>query len=198
VRLEVQLERSFYDREPEVVAVELLGKLLRRGEAAGRIVETEAYRGRDDPASHSFRGPTPRNATMFGPPGHLYVYRSYGIHWCANVTCGRGTAVLVRALAPVAGHTSMQALRLAARTHRDLCNGPGKLCQALGIDGTLDGTDVVASSSAVVVTDDGTRPPAVPTVTARIGISVAADELLRFYVPGDPNVSRPLLPRVRA
>jgi DNA-3-methyladenine glycosylase len=192
------LARSFYDRDPAVVAVELLGKVFRHRDAVGRIVETEAYRGREDPASHSFRGPTPRNQTMFGPPGHLYVYRSYGIHWCANVTCGDGNAVLIRALAPMAGQSGMWSLRPAARRDRELCSGPGKLCQSLGIDGTLDGMDLVALGSHVVLADDGTPCPATPAVTIRIGISAAVDEPLRFYVPGDPNVSRPLVPRVRA
>ncbi|MGD9797610.1 MAG: DNA-3-methyladenine glycosylase [Acidimicrobiia bacterium] len=190
--------RDFYARPAPEVAVDLLGKLLVHGARAGRIVEVEAYLGAADPASHSFRGPTPRNATMFGPPGHLYVYRSYGIHWCANATCGDGGAVLLRALAPVAGIELQRASRPGARTDRDLCNGPGKLGQALALDAGLDGADLVTGDRDVLVLDDGTPPPAVPTVTARIGISVAVHERLRFYVPGDPNVSRPLVPGVRA
>jgi DNA-3-methyladenine glycosylase len=180
-----------------VVAVELLGKVLRHEGTAGRIVETEAYRGADDPASHSFRGPTAGNRTMFGPPGHLYVYRSYGIHRCANVTCGQGRAVLIRALAPTGGEDLMRARRPAARNRRDLCNGPGKLCQALGIDGSCDGMDLGSRRSSVALKGDGTPPPTAPVVTPRIGISVAVDEPLRFYVSGDPHVSRPLVPRMR-
>jgi DNA-3-methyladenine glycosylase len=181
-----------------VVAAELLGKVLARGGRAGRIVEVEAYRGRDDPASHAYRGPTPRNATMFGPAGHLYVYRSYGIHWCANASCGGGNAVLLRALAPLDGLDGMRVARVGARRDRDLCSGPGKLCQALGIEGGLDGADLVTGERGVAILDDGTPPPAEPAVTPRIGISVATHEPLRFYVRGDGNVSRPLVPRVGA
>jgi DNA-3-methyladenine glycosylase len=180
------------------VAVDLLGKLLVHGERVGRIVEVEAYRGLSDPASHSFRGPTRRNATMFGPAGHLYVYRSYGIHWCANASCGDGNAVLVRALEPVDGIEAMRASRGDPRRDRDLCSGPGKLCQALGIHGELDGADLVTGEQGVAIVSDGTPPPPDPVRTPRIGISVAVDELLRFHVPGDPNVSRPVGSRVRA
>lgn len=125
-------------RAPESVAPDLLGLLLVCGERSGRIVEVEAYGGRDDPASHAARGPTPRAAIMFGEPGRLYVYRSYGIHWCANVVAHDGTdagAVLVRAVEPVAGIEAMWADRPAARRATDLASGPGRLCQALGIVG---------------------------------------------------------------
>lgn len=162
--------------------------MLVHGGRAGRVVEVEAYRGRDDPAAHSFRGPTPRNAVMFGPPGHLYVYFSYGVHWCANATCGDGLAVLFRALEPVAGIDDMRASRAAARRDRDLCSGPGKLTQALGITGELDGCDL--TTGPVLVVDDGTPPPAEPVVTTRVGITRAADEPWRFYLPGNPHVSR--------
>jgi DNA-3-methyladenine glycosylase len=172
--------------------------VLVHGGAAGRIVEVEAYRGTADPASHSFRGPTRRNATMFGPPGHLYVYRSYGIHWCANASCGDGNAVLLRALAPIEGLPAMYAHRVGAARDRALCSGPGKLCQARAIDGGLDGADLVSGVEGIALYDDGTPPPVEPVVTTRIGISVAVDAPLRFYVAGDPNVSRPLVPRVRA
>jgi DNA-3-methyladenine glycosylase len=141
---------------------------------AGRIVEVEAYRGRDDPAAHSFRGPTRRNATMFGPPGHLYVYFSYGVHWCGNATCGDGTGVLIRGLRPLAGIDAMWALRPRAAREVDLSNGPGKLTQAMGIDGSFDGEDLV-TSRRVGIYDDGFRSTLAPTATARIGISKAVD-----------------------
>ena len=185
--------RSELNGDPVDVAPRLLGKLLACDGRVGRIVEVEAYRGTEDPASHAFRGPSARNATMFGPPGHLYVYFTYGMHWCANVVCqpvGTAGAVLVRALAPVAGLEAMRAARPAARADRDLCSGPAKLCQALGIDGALDGVDLCGRSGAVVLLDDGTPPPIRPAQGVRVGISVAADRPWRWWVPGDPNVSR--------
>jgi DNA-3-methyladenine glycosylase len=180
--------RGFYERDPRVVAVELLHKVLVHGGRAGRIVETEAYLGEQDPAAHSFKGPTPRNATMFGPAGHLYVYFSYGVHWCANATCGGGRAVLLRALEPVDGVAEMFTARAAAKRDRDLCSGPGKLTQALGIAKGHDGVDL--TTGPIVVIDDGTPPPSDPVVTTRVGITLAAGEPWRFYVPGNPNVSR--------
>jgi DNA-3-methyladenine glycosylase len=176
------------------IAPRLLGLVLVAGERAGRIVEVEAYMGPDDPASHAFRGPTTRNATMFGPSGHLYVYFTYGMHWCANVvtgTEGEATAVLVRALAPLVGIDAMRAARPRARTDRDLCSGPAKLAQALGIDGTADGTDLCDPASSIRLVDDGGHQRVEPATSARIGISVAVDRPWRWYVPGDPNVSRP-------
>ena len=175
------------------VAPTLLNKLLVAGERSGRIVEVEAYEGGDDPASHAFRGPTRRNAVMFGPAGHLYVYFTYGMHWCANVVCGppgEARAVLVRALAPVGGLEAMRTARRAATRDRDLCNGPAKLCQALELDRWHDGADLITGDKGVTLLDDGTPPPATPAVGPRIGISRAADRPWRFWVPGDPNVSR--------
>jgi DNA-3-methyladenine glycosylase len=186
--------RAFFARDSRVVAPELLNKLLVRGGRRGRIVEVEAYAGGEDPASHGFRGPTDRTLVMFGPPGHLYVYFTYGMHFCANAVCGEegvASAVLLRALAPVAGLEEMRAARgPTARRDRDLCSGPAKLCQALGIDRALDGTDLV-DGAGVVVLDDGTPPPAVPARSRRIGISVGVEHEWRWYVAGDPNVSRP-------
>jgi DNA-3-methyladenine glycosylase len=157
-----------------------------------RIVEVEAYRGSADPASHAFRGPTRRNRTMFGPPGGLYVYFSYGMHWCANVVCelpGDAGAVLLRAGEPVLGVGSMQARRPAARRDRDLASGPARLCQALGIDGTLDGTDLRAGP--VWIRDDGVAPPATPVVTPRVGITRATEARWRWVVPDSLHASRP-------
>jgi DNA-3-methyladenine glycosylase len=177
-----------------VVAPELLNKVLVHGERAGRIVEVEAYRGAADPASHAFRGRTARNATMFGPAGHLYVYFSYGMHWCANVVTseeGEAGAVLVRALAPLRGVEAMQAARPAARRTVDVANGPAKACQALGIDGSFDGLDLVAGERDVWIAEDGIGPPDVPAAGPRVGISVATELPWRFSVPGDPHRSRP-------
>jgi DNA-3-methyladenine glycosylase len=160
-------------------------------ETIARVVEVEAYRGLDDPASHAFRGPTPRVRTMFGPPGHLYVYFTYGMHWCANVVCGPGTspgAVLLRAGAPVAGLDRMWARRPKARTERQLAAGPARLAQALGLDRGHDGVDLVGTGP-VLLRDDGVAPPADPDVSTRIGIRLATDRPWRWSVPGDPNVS---------
>lgn len=148
---------------------------------SGRIVETEAYM-RDDPASHSHRGPTARNRTMFGPAGHLYVYRSYGLHWCANVVTGAagdGQAVLVRAVTPVDGVDVVTARR-AGRTARELSNGPGKLCEALGIGGHDDGLDLTDPRSPIRIVDDGTSPPSDPITGPRVGITKATDRPWRY------------------
>ena len=192
------LPRSFYDRPSHEVAPALLHKVLVVGDRAVRIVEVEAYAGGDDPASHAYRGRTARNATMFGPPGHLYVYFTYGMHWCANAVCGpagSSSAVLVRAGAPLVGMEAMFAVRPAARRERDLCSGPAKLCQALGVDRAFDGADLahpghVGHHRSVTILDDGTPPPRRPGRSPRIGIRVAVDVPWRWFVAGDPNVSR--------
>lgn len=153
-------------------------------EVSGRIVETEAYRS-DDPASHSFNGPTPRSAIMFGPPGVLYVYLSYGIHSCANVivgTDGDGQAVLVRAVEPVDGLAIIRERR-AGRVDRELANGPGKVCAALAIDLADNGTDLVSPGTRLTIVDDGTPPPPDPIVGPRIGITKAVDTPWRFRTP---------------
>ncbi|HVW34439.1 MAG TPA: DNA-3-methyladenine glycosylase [Acidimicrobiia bacterium] len=192
--------RRFYARDPRVVAVDLLGKLLIHqdpagGPVGGRIVEVEAYLGEGtDPGSHAYRGMTKRNAVMFGPPGHLYVYFTYGMHWCSNVTCnprGHGGAVLLRALAPTDGLDAMWARRPKAKRTRDLCSGPARLAQALGLTGAHDGTDLTAGP--VRLLDDGTPPPDQPGNSVRIGLSAGKgdDSPWRWWVPGDPNVSRP-------
>ena len=191
--------RGFYGRDPREVAPELLNKVLVHGSRSGRIVEVEAYCGAEDPGSHAFRGRTVRNATMFGPPGLLYVYLSYGMHWCANAVCGDegvGVAVLLRALAPVDGVDEMRAARGAAVRDRHLCAGPGRLCQALGIGKAHDGADLVTGDRGPLVVDDGTPPPERPGNSLRIGLTAGADRPWRWFVPGDPNLSRagPALP----
>lgn len=187
------LPRSFYARDGRVVAPELLNKVLVHGSRAGRVVEVEAYAGEEDPGSHGFRGPTPRTATMFGPPGHLYVYFTYGMHWCANVVCGPdGTcsAVLIRALAPLAGLDEMRDARgRAARRDLDLCSGPAKTCQALGLDGTHDGADLSAPRGPHLV-DDGTPPPTAPGRSTRVGLTKGAEHPWRWFVAGNPYVSK--------
>ena len=184
--------------DPVEVAPYVLNKVLVHGRRAGRIVEVEAYKGELDAASHAFRGLTPRTAVMFGPPGFLYVYFTYGMHWCANVVtgpAGRASALLIRALAPLQGLDEMRQVRVAARRDRDLCSGPAKLCQAMGITGAENGTDLLArrtgaTGSAVRLVDDGTPPPKRPAQGRRIGIRVAMEEPWRFWVAGDENVSR--------
>jgi DNA-3-methyladenine glycosylase len=167
-------------------------RLLRRLDGqvlAGRIVETEAYMGADDPASHAYRGPTRRNRVMFGPPGHLYVYRSYGIHTCANVVTGDkgiGMAVLVRAVEPLEGLTAMRALR-RLQDVRLLCSGPGRVCEAFGITLADDGDDLLGN----VIRIAGSRENGEIRTTARIGITVAADRPWRFVAAGSRFASRP-------
>jgi DNA-3-methyladenine glycosylase len=188
------LPRRFYRRDPREVAPELLNKLLVRDDGrAGRIVEVEAYCGAEDPAAHTYRGKTARNATMFGEAGHMYVYFTYGMHWCANAVCGEvdeGVGVLIRALEPVAGIEAMRSLRPKARTDRDIASGPGKLAQALGITGALDGADLVEGDRGVRIVTDGTPPPVDAVTGPRIGISQAREHPWRWHVPAHPHVSR--------
>ncbi len=165
---------------PEV-APWLLNKLLVHGECVGRIVEVEAYR-EDDPASHTFGGRTERNAVMFGPPGHLYVYFTYGMHHCANVVtglAGHGAAVLLRAVEPLAGIETMRARR---QGRAQLADGPAKLCQAFAIGPEHNGVDV-CDGRGVHLLDDGTAPPERPLVGPRVGITKAVDVPWRFRVP---------------
>jgi DNA-3-methyladenine glycosylase len=184
----VLLTRDWFGRDATEVAPDLLGKVLvvdRDGtRVSGRIVETEAYTAAD-PASHSYRGRTARNAVMFGPAGHLYVYRSYGIHWCANVVTGAdgdGQAVLIRAIEPLEGMGVM----LRRRGRRPLADGPGKLCQALGLDGSDDDLDLVAPRSVVRIVDDG-APPADVLVGPRVGITKAIDTPWRWRAAVRPR-----------
>ena len=188
------VERAFYARDPRVVAPALLNKILVVGDGrAGRIVEVEAYAGAEDPAAHTFRGRTDRNATMFGPPGHMYVYFTYGLHYCCNAVCGEvdeGVGVLIRALEPLAGIERMREARPRARRDADLCNGPGKVTQALGIDRRHDGADLVEGDQGTQIIDDGTAPPRQPIATPRIGIRHAAELAWRWPVRAHPHVSK--------
>jgi DNA-3-methyladenine glycosylase len=194
-----KLPRSFYARDSLDLAPELLNKLLVRrtpdgGRLAARIVEVEAYRGSDDPGSHAYRGMTPRTEVMFGPPGRLYVYFTYGMHWCANVVArkdGDAAAVLLRAAAPLEGLEVMRARRVKARRDRDLLAGPARLCQAFAITGSDNGNDLVRD--AIRIVDDGVPPPTAPGVSVRVGLAVGRgdEHLWRLFVPGDPNLSRP-------
>ena len=189
-----RLPRSFYRRDPRVVAPELLGKVLVRDGLAARIVEVEAYCGAEDPGSHAFRGPTRRNATMFGPAGHLYVYFTYGMHWCANAVCGDdgvGVAVLLRAAEPLEGLEAMWARRPKAKRERDLLAGPARLCQAFELTGAEDGCDLVRASHGVALVDDGTPPPSSPIVGPRIGLSVGAELPWRWCTPASLHLSKP-------
>jgi DNA-3-methyladenine glycosylase len=191
------VRRGDFLGDPVDIGPWLLNKVLVSGTRAGRIVEVEAYKGAVDPASHAYRGETRRTAVMFGPPAYLYVYFTYGMHWCANVVTGppgEASALLIRALAPLRGLEEMRRLRPAARRDRDLCNGPAKLCQALGITGVDNGIDLLARpksphAGAVRLVDDGTPPPKRPAQGKRIGITVATEEPWRFWVAGEENVS---------
>lgn len=179
------LRRDFFARDVLRVAPDLIGVGLFVGAAGGTIVEVEAYRG-DDPAAHSFRGETRRNRAMFGPPGHAYVYRSYGLHWCLNFVCLPGSAVLVRALAPERGLEAMAARRGGALP-RLLCAGPGRLTQALGVDARLDGAPLDRDPFLLLPR----KAEAAIVAGPRIGITKAADWPWRFGLEGAPSLSRP-------
>jgi len=182
------LHREFFNRPAPEVARELIGATLLADGVGGIVVETEAY-DRGDLASHSFRGQTLRNAAMFGPPGHAYVYRSYGLHWCLNAVCAgdaAGSAVLVRALEPVAGIDRMQVRRGMCELRR-LSSGPGRLCQALGITGDLDGRALDMPPFRI----EGRSRPALVVAGRRIGITRGIDTPWRFGLSGSAFLSRP-------
>jgi len=206
------LRRSFYSRDPRLVARDLLGKLLVRRQTgpgplavrggtliAGRIVEAEAYLGTADPGAHAYRGPTPRNAVLFGAPGHAYVYFSYGNHYCTNVSCqptGNPGSVLLRALEPVCGIPVMAALRglaLPANPRQSqlrlLTSGPGRLSQALGINRERDNACDLCSRSSGLYIVDGGFPAEEIYATPRVNVTRAPLDEWRFVVTGNPFVS---------
>lgn len=183
-----QLAGIDFHAPAELVARQLIGVTVLVNGVGGRIVETEAY-DREDPASHAYSGPTPRNFAMFGPPAHAYVYRSYGIHWCLNFVCmeeGHGAGVLIRAIEPLAGLDIMRERR-DAEDVRLLCSGPGKLCQALNVTHDFNGTSLAAPPFELQA-----APPGLEVITGpRIGISKAMDVPWRFGLAGSRFVSRP-------
>ncbi len=180
------LPASFYDREADVVARDLLGSVLRVVQdgvaVSGRIVETEAYLGPHDAACHAVAGRTPRTWHLFGPPGTAYVYFVYGMHWCVNAVTredGYGSAVLIRALEPLEGIAQMRARRVKARTDAHLCNGPAKLCAALGIHREMDGA-MLTGPGPLTIHAGIAVPDTRVVVGPRVGISKAVDWPLRF------------------
>ncbi|HEX6600694.1 MAG TPA: DNA-3-methyladenine glycosylase [Gemmatimonadaceae bacterium] len=194
-RLGAPLPAKFYDRATELVARELLGAVLEctspDGVTRGRIVETEAYTGPEDPACHAAAGLTRRTRHLFGPPGVAYVYLIYGMYWCFNAVTreeGHGAAVLVRAVAPLVGIDLMRARRPKVTRDRDLTNGPGKLCLAMGIDGSMDGTPL--RDGPIIIRAGDPVPDDDVVVTPRIGIVKAAEWPLRYFIRDDPFVSR--------
>jgi DNA-3-methyladenine glycosylase len=192
-----ELSREWFARPTAQVARDLVGCTLvvdagSPEAVVARIVETEAYLGLADPASHAFRGPTPRSAVMFGPPAHLYVYFTYGMHHCANVVTevdGVAGAVLLRAAAVEEGFTTVALRRSAGIATAAMLRGPGNLCRGLGITRADDGIDLLEPGSRVQIGSRAERPPI--AVSTRVGVRLAADRLLRFTWEGDPAVSSP-------
>ena len=173
----------------ELVAPTLLGAVLRHGPVAVRLTEVEAYDGANDPASHAYRGQTARNAVMFGPPGRLYVYFTYGMHWAANVVCGpAGTAsgALLRAGEVLAGQELARSRR-GRSSDRDLARGPGRLCQALGIN--ADHRGAILTGGGPLTLEPATIAPGLVRCGPRVGVAVEADRPWRFWIADDPYVS---------
>jgi DNA-3-methyladenine glycosylase len=186
------VQREFFGRPPLQVAPDLIGCIVANGGVAVRLTEVEAYDGADDPGSHAFTGPTARNQVMFGPPGHLYVYFTYGMHWCANLVCGppsRAGAVLLRAGEVVAGLDLARQRRPAARNDRDLARGPARLAVALGLSRADNGADVCRPSATFRVLDGAAVDPARIRTGPRVGLARAADRPWRFWLDDDPTVS---------
>lgn len=190
-----ELSRDRLSGSAPQVAPALLGARLESGHGrdlvAVELTEVEAYEGLDDPASHAFRGPTPRTAVMFGPAGHLYVYFVFGMHWCANIVCGpdgEAAAVLLRAGRVVAGHDLARSRRPAARTDAELGRGPARLAQCLALTGTGTGTDLLRSAALVRLTSLRSDEPAI-AVGPRVGVAAAHEAELRFWFDGDRSVS---------
>lgn len=191
------LARTALSEDAVTVAPRLLGSLLVHETEAGtvgvRIVEVEAYEGDADPGSHAFRGKTARNAVMFAEAGLAYVYFTYGMHWCANTVCGdegEGWGVLLRALEPLTGIDRMRVSRPRARKDTDLCSGPARLTQALSITGANDGADLVLGDQGFRVLADDSPAPTAVVASPRIGISRATEQPWRWYLAGNPHVSR--------
>lgn len=184
--LDSPITASFFERDVEIVAHDLIGASVLVDGVGGTIVETEAY-APHDPAAHTFKGPTVRNAAMFGPAGRAYVYRSYGLHWCLNFVCGRGAGVLIRALEPRWGIETMR-LRRGVDDLRLLCSGPGRLCQALGVDLEFGHRPLDEPPFALHARTIETTVAAGP----RIGISVATDTPWRFCMSGSHFLSKPI------
>ncbi|WP_433007461.1 DNA-3-methyladenine glycosylase [Kribbella sp. CA-294648] len=187
------------------VAPKLLGMVLRRstpeGVVAVRLTEVEAYDGPNDPGSHAYRGQTPRNAVMFGPPGHLYVYFTYGMHFCMNISAGpagQPSAILLRAGEIIEGVELARSRRANAVADRDLARGPARMCVALGIGREDDGVDLLAAGSPIQLLS-GSRFDGEPATGPRVGLREAAEWDWRFWIPGDPTVSpyRPHVPKKR-
>ncbi len=200
------ISRTWLGHTSLEVAPTLLGAVLvsttPEGTVAVRLTEVEAYEGADDPGSHAYRGRTPRNEVMFGRAGHLYVYFTYGMHWCANVVCGpagRASAVLLRAGEVVEGLATARARRPSARADRDLARGPARLASVLGIDRTYNGLDLCDRDSPLVLVPAGDSPKSIST-GPRVGLAQGADRPWRFWLAGEPTVSpyRPHVPRRRS
>ena len=190
-RMPKRLTRAFFSRSVHEVAPDLIGAVLLFNGAGGRIVEVEAYH-HTDPAAHSYRGPTDRNAVMFGPPGYAYVYRSYGIHWCLNFVCepkGSASAVLLRAIEPTVGLPIMRRRRRVT-DERLLCAGPGRLCEALKITDAHNGLPLDAPPFELFARQGAAEIVAGP----RIGITKAVDRPWRYGLKGSAFLSKPFVP----